>query len=104
MTDILTTLAQIAPSWPWKTASAATVWAVAEKIAEKDSCMKVADVIREAFLQSKVPSKEMTSEDMALLPTAVRWKLMTLKATKKEPEKKPSQSVTQRMADLKRSL
>jgi hypothetical protein len=88
------------PSWPWRTQSAKTVWAAADKIASKNPSLKARDIIRDAFMQTEVPSAELTPEDMALLPTAVRWRLLTVQ---KPPIEKRLAKTVERMT-MKRGL
>lgn len=76
------------PSWPWRTKSARQVWAATETYYEKHPEIAPADAIRAAFLETGIPSGELTPEDFDILGLAARWKYTVLPHKKKTPSER----------------
>lgn len=84
-TSNITVLLPAVPSWPFRTASARTVWEEAERLLERDPSVTLSSVLQQALWNSKVPGYEFTTEDYSILEMALRWKAITLKSAKANP-------------------
>lgn len=78
-------LAAINPSWPFRTQSARTVWQYAERLFEEHPDWPLHQIVRQAFEDSGVPSREFTSDDYSILSMAMRWKSYVLKGNDAPP-------------------
>ena len=96
-----------APSWPFRTESARTVWSATEAAYEDDPNLTSEQAIKIGFLESGVPSSELTPEDIDLLSMAARWKSYTLRDRRKTPADNPLAALllrTQNTASARDSL
>lgn len=96
-----------APSWPFRTESARTVWSATEDAFDADPNLTVDQAIKTGFIETGIPSHELTPEDVDLLGMAARWKAYTLRDKRKTDQPKALASLllrTQNMASARDSL
>jgi hypothetical protein len=84
--EMLGLLAQVfpkGPSWPFRTASARSVWDESEALFDKNPNWPLYMVVKEAMYRADIPSSEFTPEDYAVLSMALRWKARQLQVAGK---------------------
>lgn len=77
------------PSWPFRTVSARTVWSATEAAFDADPTLLAPQAVRFGFIDSGIPSIELTPEDLAILGMAARWKEYVVRERRKPQQANP---------------
>lgn len=85
------------PSWPFRTASARTVWDSVDRILTREPGLNAYQAIQKAFAETEISTAEFTPEDYAVLSMATRWKA----AVSREAMPKDKTPLQQQMDRLK---